>query len=134
MAAVRDRDRDSGAALLQATVAIVIGGQSNVGKTTLIKRLQIAYASGLDACGIVQTDATVGVDFATWDLLLPDRRRKVKLTFWDVGGDDRFENVVDAYFRGKQGFILVYDLTASATFEKLATRWLPLIDRHNPDR
>ncbi|KAG9478951.1 hypothetical protein GDO78_012558 [Eleutherodactylus coqui] len=41
----------------------------------------------------------------------------LKLQIWDTAGQERFHTLSVSYFRGAHGFILVYDITNSSSFE-----------------
>lgn len=45
----------------------------------------------------------------------------------DTAGQERFRTLTSSYYRGAQGVILVYDITARDTFESLAS-WINELD------
>jgi small GTP-binding protein len=92
---------------------IVIAGDENVGKTSLVRR----------CCeGHFETSrvSTIGVDFQTKVIRLPDG--DVKLSIWDMAGQSRFEVVRSGFYRGARATALVYDLSNPETLEHLQ-RW-----------
>jgi small GTP-binding protein len=92
---------------------VVIAGDGNVGKTSLVRR----YCEGkFDASRV----ATIGVDFQTKIVELPDRT--VKLSIWDMAGQDRFRVVRSGFYRGSLGTALVYDVTDPISLENLV-KW-----------
>jgi small GTP-binding protein len=60
---------------------------------------------------------TIGVDFQTKVVTLPEAT--VKLSLWDVAGQERFSSVRPAFYRGSLAAALVYDLTAPETLKNL---------------
>jgi small GTP-binding protein len=82
---------------------VVVVGDGAVGKTTLIRR----YCEGKFHASRV---ATIGVDFYTQRVQLPGGT--VKLSIWDMAGQDRFEVVRAGFYRGSLAAALVYDVTA----------------------
>ena len=50
------------------------------------------------------------------------------MQIWDTCGQERFRNMVDNYYRGGNGVLVVYDITNRETFEKLNS-WI--IDINN---
>jgi len=46
----------------------------------------------------------------------------IKLSIWDVAGQDRFVSFRDTFYRGAHAAALVYDVTSPATFFNL-THW-----------
>ena len=90
--------------------------------------------------------ATIGVDFKV--KVIERRGRRWKLSIWvspgsaflclgakltsasvsqDTAGQERFRTLTSSYYRGAQGVILVYDITARDTFESL-TSWINELD------
>ncbi|KPK95464.1 MAG: hypothetical protein AMJ88_00550 [Anaerolineae bacterium SM23_ 63] len=93
-----------------AVLKVVIAGDGNVGKTSLVRR----YCEGKFETSRV---ATIGVDFQTKVVELPGRT--VKLSIWDMAGQDRFAVVRSGFYRGSLGTALVYDVTDPASLENL---------------
>ncbi|NXG67447.1 RAB10 protein, partial [Hemiprocne comata] len=48
---------------------------------------------------------------------------RVKLQIWDTAGQERFHTLSTSYFRGAQGFVLVYDITNLDSFHNV-TSWM----------
>ncbi len=92
---------------------VVVAGDGTVGKTSLVRR----FCEGK----FEQTRvATIGVDFQTKLVELPGRT--VKLSIWDMAGQDRFQVIRSGFYRGSRAAALVYDVTVPETFEHLR-RW-----------
>lgn len=92
---------------------VVVAGDGAVGKTSLIRR----YCEGKFNIARVQT---IGVDFQTQTVDLP--HGTVKLSIWDMAGQDRFEVMRAGFYRGSRASALVFDVTLQETFESLL-RW-----------
>ncbi len=92
---------------------VVVVGDGAVGKTTLIRR----YCEGKFHASRV---ATIGVDFYTQRVKLPGGT--VKLSIWDMAGQDRFGIVRTGFYRGSLAAALVYDVTAMDSLGNLK-RW-----------
>ena len=89
---------------------VVVAGDGNVGKTSLVRR----YCEGkFEASRIT----TLGVDFQTKVVTVGDQT--IKLSIWDVAGQDRFVSFRDTFYRGAHAVALVYDVTSPATFFNL---------------
>ena len=43
--------------------------------------------------------------------------KKIKLQIWDTAGQERYRSITTAYYRGAQGFIVMYDVTNRDSFE-----------------
>lgn len=89
---------------------VVIAGDENVGKTSLVRQ----YCEGRFETSRI---STIGVDFQTKVVVLPDG--EVKLSIWDMAGQDRFEVVRAGFYRGTRATALVYDLAEPKTLEHL---------------
>jgi len=81
---------------------IVVGGAGGVGKTTLLHR----YLHGLFKD---DTTMTIGVSFVTKEINRPNA--KIKLSLWDLGGQDRFRFLQKSYVQGARAGIVFYDMT-----------------------
>jgi small GTP-binding protein len=92
---------------------VVVAGDGAVGKTSLIRR----YCEGKFEHSRV---ATIGVDFQTQTVNLPDQT--VKLSIWDMAGQERFAIVRAGFYRGSRATALVYDVTEPQTLADLP-RW-----------
>ena len=92
---------------------VVIAGDENVGKTSLVRQ----FCEGRFESSRV---STIGVDFQTKVVKLAGG--EVKLTIWDMAGQERFEIVRTGFYRGTRATALVYDLGAIKSMEHLQ-RW-----------
>ncbi|MFQ5821714.1 MAG: Rab family GTPase [Candidatus Heimdallarchaeota archaeon] len=99
------------------TIAVGSGG---VGKTSLVRR----FAEGTFLETYVPT---LGVDFAIKEVQLRDQT--IKLVIFDTGGQELFGRLRPYYYRGANGALVCYDITAKATFEALEG-WLSEIYHH----
>ena len=100
---------------------IVTIGDSNVGKTCIIKRFVDNTFDNKDFI------STVGIDFSTKMVHVDDV--KIKLQIWDTAGQERFRAITTTYYRVANGVIIVYDITSRETFEQV-THWLNEILLH----
>ncbi|NP_001088524.1 uncharacterized protein LOC495396 [Xenopus laevis] len=94
-------------------VKLVMTGDSDVGKTCILTR----FAENTLPSYI----STVGIDFKTKTIHVAETA--LKLQIWDTAGQERFHTLSVSYFRGAQGFVLVYDITNPASFENTAV-WM----------
>ncbi|XP_072267373.1 ras-related protein Rab-10-like isoform X1 [Pyxicephalus adspersus] len=89
---------------------LVMTGDSNVGKTCIMTR----YTENI----IPSYISTVGIDFKTKTIHIENT--PIKLQIWDTAGQERFHTLSVSYFRGAQGFLLVYDITNTNSFENIS--------------
>lgn len=96
----------------------IIVGDYNVGKTAIYLRV---------SKGIFTPDTKVrkGVDFQTKIISIDTKKGlvKVKLQFWDTGGQERFASIRPMFYRNSLGAVLIYDLTEYSSFEHLP-KWI----------
>ena len=89
---------------------ILLIGESSVGKTSIILRYT---ENKFDSSGIATCGVDVKCKYVTYENI------KIRLDIWDTAGQERFRGLAKNYFRGSNGFILVYDITNKKSFEKL---------------
>src|SRR3990170_7923477 len=92
---------------------VLMAGDGAVGKTSLIRR----FCEGKFEESRV---STIGVDFQTQRVELPGGT--VKLSIWDMAGQDRFHDIRQGFYRGSRTAALVYDANAPVTLQNLP-RW-----------
>ena len=102
---------------------IVVVGESDVGKTSLMTRYTVGKFSE-------NTSNTIGVDHFTMIKLIDDDR--VKVSFWDTAGQERFRTMANAYYKDAHGVVLVYDVTDRESFTSL-NYWLREIQKNCDD-
>ncbi|TSR27762.1 Ras-related protein Rab-12 [Bagarius yarrelli] len=90
---------------------IIIIGSRGVGKTSLMERF--TDDTFCEAC-----KSTVGKKPTTNNF--PWR---------DTAGQERFNSITSAYYRGAKGIVVVYDITKQETFEDLP-KWMKMIDKY----
>jgi small GTP-binding protein len=107
---------------------VVIAGDGTVGKTSLVRR----FCEGKFRSARV---ATIGVDFYTQRVRIArgsDREKVVKLSIWDLAGQERFGIVRTGFYRGSRAAALVYDVTSLASLGNLK-RWRDEVHDAVPD-
>jgi len=106
-----------------AFVKLVVVGDTNVGKTSLVNRyVEDTFSDSLGN--------TVGVDFFACKMQLFGQTHTVQL--WDTAGQERFKSVVKCYFKSASGVLLIFDLTARESFKHIETWLLDIDENINP--
>jgi small GTP-binding protein len=95
------------------TVKVIFAGDGFVGKTSLIRR----SSKGMFLESRVMT---IGVDFQT--LTVEVYGQPVKLSIWDIAGQERFGSFRGGFYGGAQAVALVYDVTDQISIDNLP-RW-----------
>lgn len=99
------------------TLKIIVVGDNNVGKSTLIEN----FLSDIFPSNSIQT---IGVDFYTKELKV--NGKIVKLQVWVFGAEERFKSLLPQYIRGANGALVICDLTNKSTFAHI-DEWLSII-------
>lgn len=89
---------------------IVVLGDSGVGKTSLINQFALNKFTA-------QYKSTIGADFLTKEIVVDNMLVTVQV--WDTASLERFRELGVAFYRGADGCMLVYDVTAPRTFDNL---------------
>jgi small GTP-binding protein len=101
---------------------VILAGDGGVGKTTLIYRLRTgSFMEG--------TKMTIGVDFYPYETKID--AKTVVLQIWDLGGQDRFQFMHQAYVKGGAMAILVYDLSRLFSLKAIIDVWIPIVRTYN---
>ncbi|ETO19012.1 Rab7 [Reticulomyxa filosa] len=98
---------------------IIILGDSGVGKTALLHR----YVHGQF---IQEHKATIGADFITKDISVEDKM------IWDTSGQERFQSLGTAFFRGADACVLVYDITNDQSFKQIEMWRSSFLEQSSP--
>ena len=107
-------------------IKLVFLGDSNVGKTSIIKR----YCSNkFDEIGPI---STISVAFNNKTLKV-DPFTEVSMKIWDTAGQEKYRAMTRGYIRGAQGIFLVFDLGKKTSFESLKS-WLEEIKSAEMDK
>ncbi|KAI9391407.1 hypothetical protein POPTR_007G079700v4 [Populus trichocarpa] len=64
-----------------------------------------------------QSKATIGADFVTKELQIDDKL--VTLQIWNTAGQERFQSLGPAFYRGADCCVLEYDVNVQKSFETL---------------
>ncbi|MCP4762289.1 MAG: GTP-binding protein [archaeon] len=102
---------------------IIIIGEHAVGKTSLVKK----YVEGEFTRDY---RPTIGTNVFIKKVILDDM--KISVNVWDVAGQERFQNMRFAYYKGSQGVIIVGDLSRKQTFKQIEKFWAPDLYKYVP--
>merc|ERR1719242_1169658 len=99
---------------------LVLIGDSGVGKSCLLLRFA-------DDAFTESYISTIGVDFRFRTVKID--KKTIKLQIWDTAGQERFRTITNAYYRGADGIILVYDVCDKESFAHI-DEWLNEVNRY----
>jgi small GTP-binding protein len=115
-----DDDLETVSEYFKDLTKITIIGDSNTGKTSLMKRVTCDEFSEAYV-------PTIGVDFRTKSVcVMSESPRIIKAQIWDTSGDDRYADIVRSYTRG-YCIVLVFDVTNETSFNRIRDYWVPMV-------
>tara|TARA_Y100000816_G_C26093282_1_gene578065 strand:+ start:612 stop:1247 length:636 start_codon:yes stop_codon:yes gene_type:complete len=100
---------------------LILVGDCDVGKTALCQRWNNNKFTA-------DYTATIGIDFNVAHVIIKGGD-KIKCQLWDTAGQETFESIIQSYYRGVAGAILVFDITNKQSFERLSY-WLEEIKKN----
>jgi len=106
---------------LEYSCKVIVVGDQNTGKTSLIER----YTHGTFDKGY---KATIGVDFCLKDILW-NESTKINLQLWDIAGQERYTNLTRMYYKEARGAFVVFDVTKERSLLEGAVKWKADIDK-----
>ena len=89
---------------------IIIIGNSNVGKTSIINRFTDKEYSDKHL-------ATLGCDFHMKTIMINEKM--IKIQIWDTAGMEKYQSITKSYYRGAQACLIVFDITNRESFEAI---------------
>ncbi|XP_045606167.1 ras-related protein Rab-23 [Procambarus clarkii] len=92
---------------LEVAIKVVIVGNGAVGKSSMIQR----YCKGTFTKDYKKT---IGVDFLERQLSLSGE--EVRLMLWDTAGQEEFDAITKAYYRGAQACVVAFSTTDRDSF------------------
>lgn len=100
----------------------ILIGSSSVGKSSLLVRLT-------DDRFLTEPDPTVGVEFGSHVVEIPETGERVKCQCWDTAGSEAFRSITRSYYRGAAGCLLVYNICHRPSFLDIED-WLSDVRQH----
>ncbi|XP_044913624.1 ras-related protein Rab-23 isoform X2 [Felis catus] len=97
---------------MEVAIKMVVVGNGAVGKSSMIQR----YCKGIFTKDYKKT---IGVDFLERQIQVNDE--DVRLMLWDTAGQEEFDAITKAYYRGAQACVLVFSTTDRESFEAISS-------------
>ncbi|KAJ7553073.1 hypothetical protein O6H91_06G083600 [Diphasiastrum complanatum] len=93
-------------------VKVVVVGNGNVGKTSMIRQFCKGHYPN-------DYKKTIGVDFLEKNHYVKQLQEEVKLMLWDTAGQEVFDSITRAYYRGAKAAVLCFSTSDRASFEAI---------------
>jgi small GTP-binding protein len=89
---------------------LIVIGDSGVGKTTMLHRLENDKFYNYPAI-------TIGIEYIQHRVKIDDKM--IKLQIWDTAGQELYRSIIKSYFKGTAGALLCYDITNMQSFYEI---------------
>ena len=99
---------------------IVLIGDTSVGKSSLLVRFSDDQFSETYV-------TTIGVDFRFKTMIVNEK--VVKVQIWDTAGQERYRSITNAYYRGAEAIIIVFDMGCKDSFNHIQG-WIDEISKY----
>ena len=105
---------------------VVLLGESNVGKTSIISRF---------TDDVFHTDVitTTGASYATKSIVFKDYNKVMKFEIWDTAGQEKYRSLTQIFYKDASIAILVYDITNEHSFSEMENYWFRQIKDYAPE-
>uniref|UniRef100_A0A3P9QHQ3 Ras-related protein Rab-23 n=1 Tax=Poecilia reticulata TaxID=8081 RepID=A0A3P9QHQ3_POERE len=95
---------------MEVAIKVVVVGNGAVGKSSMIQR----YCKGIFTKDYKKT---IGVDFLERQIIV--NSEEVRLMLWDTAGQEEFDAITKAYYRGAQACVLVFSTTDRESYQAI---------------
>lgn len=97
---------------IETTVKVIVVGNGQVGKTSMITR----FAKGIFTN---EYKKTIGVDFLEKRMYLSSIGEEITFLLYDTAGQEEYDAITRAYYKGAGACILAFSTTDRASFEAI---------------
>ena len=109
-----DNDNNNENNNTDVNLKILILGESNVGKTSVLLQYVDGYFPTIYC-------ATIGIEYKIKKINV--NGTDINLQIWDTAGEERFRSITQNFMKGADGILYVYDITQRNSFNNLKT-WI----------
>ena len=108
----------------ELNIKLILLGDSNVGKTTLLN-------SYIENSSSEDVSPTIGLENRVKTINI--HGLKTKLQIWDTAGQEKYNSLTQQYFRNVDGILLIFDLTNEDSFNHIK-KWDDLSKRYETQK
>ena len=100
-------------------IKVLIVGESNVGKTSLVRQyIENTFSD--------EKSSTIGYDTVRKEIEI--NNKLITLLIWDTCGQEQYRTINNMFLKNSKIVIFVYDITNKKSFIELQNYWYPLIN------
>jgi len=107
------------------TYKVVLVGEPDVGKSSLLRRFTADTFDNLEAKEV--QSKRVSVDNGK------GRKKDVYISVFDTQGQEKFKTITSSFYDGSSGIILVFDTSCKSSFQSLRQNWFLECERYAND-
>ena len=100
---------------IEDSLKVIVVGDGNVGKTSMLRR----YVKGTYT---EQYKKTIGAEYLEKEVFVKDRNQSVTLMLWDTAGQEVFNALTSAYYRGAAAAVFAFSTIDRDSFMNVA-KW-----------
>ena len=89
---------------------LILIGNSGVGKSNILTRY--VYNKYEDT-----NKSTIGVEFGAKSIKL--NNLLIKAQIWDTAGQEKYQSITNAYYKGSKGAFIVFDIANRSTYDSI---------------
>lgn len=106
------------------TIKLILIGDTNVGKSTILYRYK--YNNNFLLSHLPQS-STIGIDFDS--TFISHKDNLFKLSIWDTGGQERYRNISNMFYRNINIVLIVFSFDDKKSFDNLEY-WVNQCNHH----
>jgi len=103
---------------------ICVFGDYNTGKSSFINRLHKQKY-------VEEYNPTIGIDYMS-KIIDSGHGYKIKTTFWDCAGQERFNSIIEGFFRNITAGILFFDVSNRKSYTNVLD-WIKMFRQYNDE-
>ena len=103
------------------SIKVILLGDSNVGKTSIIERLKTNTFK-------INQPATISLEH--YNLMIKVNLFVLRMQIWDTAGQEKFDAITSNYYKSTEVIIFVYAVNLRSSFERIE-EWAKQVENNN---
>ena len=105
----------------EKSIKVILLGDSNVGKTSIIERLKTNTFK-------INQPATISLEH--YNLMIKVNLFVLRMQIWDTAGQEKFDAITSNYYKSTEVIIFVYAVNLRSSFERIE-EWAKQVENNN---